>query len=65
MKTQLHPAVVVVVLAVVVIVAGYFVYRGLVGNRVDTSASMSPELRAKIIQSYGGGARRTSAPPRR
>lgn len=55
MRTSLHPAVVAIVILVVLAVVGALLYRNLAGTRVDTSSSMSPELKAKILRAYGGG----------
>jgi len=62
MKQQLHPGVVAAVVIIVVLVVGVLLYRGLSTKKVDTSASMSPELKAKIVQTYGGRPRPTGAP---
>lgn len=54
MKKQINPALGIGIVIVVVIVAGVLFFRGS-GQHVDTTASMTPELRDKLRAAYGGG----------
>ncbi|NLI01187.1 MAG: hypothetical protein GX446_17020 [Chthonomonadales bacterium] len=63
MKTQVHPAVAVVIVVIVIAVIGALGYRLFASKQVDTSQSMSPELRAKILKAYGAGQQRPASRP--
>jgi hypothetical protein len=54
MKTRINPALGIGILVVAVLVIGFLFYRANTRQQVDTSASLSPELRAKIMGAYGG-----------
>lgn len=55
MKNQINPALAAAVIVVMLVVAGALIYRGVSGQRVDTSASMSADVKAKFIGANGGG----------
>ncbi|HZP83837.1 MAG TPA: hypothetical protein VFB21_19510 [Chthonomonadaceae bacterium] len=63
MKTQISPALGIGIIVAVIVLAGWFMYRNLSKQQVDTSASMSPELKRKIISAYGGGRPPSGQPP--
>lgn len=62
MKAQVSPALAAVCIAVVLAVIGFVMYRNLAGSRVDSVATMTPELRAKIGAAYGVGEPSRGAP---
>lgn len=62
MKTQINPTIGIGIIVIVILLVGWFMYRNLTQERVDTSASMSPELKQKIISAYGGGQKAPGVP---
>lgn len=56
MKTRIHPALGIGVAVVVVALLGWFLYKANFRQETDDSASLTPELRAKIIGDHGGAA---------
>ncbi len=63
MKTRISPALGIGIIVVVAALIGWFMYKSTSRQEMDTSASLSPELRAKIMGQYGG-AQQSSAAPR-
>jgi hypothetical protein len=62
MKTQINPLLGIGLIIVVVAIAALLIYRGTSKQQVDTTASMTPELKARIQSVYGGAPQPSGAP---